>query len=465
MLTVGQLGVKGCPLPSESASFAKQRYKVLYLWINKTKKEEIIMSSGIALHFEKHRADGGNINGLQRHNERKPGGRHGNKNIRDEDTDKNILLYADDRKLNQRIDDRLELGYTGKKKIRKDAVKMVEASVQISGEITNQPEDVQEQYMRFAFKWLKSKFGEDNVVSAAIHKDETTMHLHFDFVPLTEDGRLSAKTILTKGKLHEMQDDLLRESQKFAPDLDFKRGESPTRGLSQKDFERVKKLEDEQKELTKQAEYRIEMAKQREQAADKALKQLDENRALVADGLNLANDRVAEANEYYQNKVQSADNYEKSINSRLNEKARIVGVKEREANEKSSRLNTKKADLDAREQQINERESQIAIKVANNQIKERTLNDRETKLNNREKAFEEKQSKFDDFLTRFENIVDRVKSLPVEFSQRFKQVVDKPEYIPITRHNYEKLEDELNADDLLSGLNQLSQDQNKGPQL
>lgn len=423
------------------------------------------MSSGIALHFEKHRADGGNINGLQRHNERKPGGRHGNKNIRDEDTDKNILLYADDRKLNQRIDDRLELGYKGKKKIRKDAVKMVEASVQISGEITNQPEDVQEQYMRFAFKWLKSRFGEDNVVSAAIHKDETTTHLHFDFVPLTEDGRLSAKTILTKGKLHEMQDDLLRESQKFAPELDFKRGESPTRGLSQKDFERVKKLEDEQKSLTEQAEYRIRMATQREQEAEDTITNTRQLQHKAVEGMQFANDRVAKANEYYKNKVQSADNYEKSINSRLNERAKLVVAKEQEVEEKSSRLDYKKANLDAREQQINERESQLAVKVANNQIKERNLNDREARLNNRETAFEEKQSKFDEFLTRFENIVDKVKSLPVELSQRFNRVVNKPEYNPITSHNYERLEDELNSDDLLSSLNQLSEDQNKGPQL
>ena len=49
-------------------------------------------------------------------------------------------------------------------------------------------------------KWLKDTFGEENLVSCVLHMDEKTPHLHLCFVPLTKDGRLSAKEILGNKK-------------------------------------------------------------------------------------------------------------------------------------------------------------------------------------------------------------------------------------------------------------------------
>ena len=44
---------------------------------------------------------------------------------------------------------------------------------------------------------LKDWFGGDaNVIGAAIHRDESKPHLHLDIVPITEDGKLSAKKML-----------------------------------------------------------------------------------------------------------------------------------------------------------------------------------------------------------------------------------------------------------------------------
>ncbi len=61
------------------------------------------------MHFEKHKR--GSTGGLQRHNEREPGQRHSNKNIKKPDRTKdNIFLKPkDDRTYGERVDDRLEL--------------------------------------------------------------------------------------------------------------------------------------------------------------------------------------------------------------------------------------------------------------------------------------------------------------------------------------------------------------------
>ena len=58
-----------------------------------------------------------------------------------------------------------------------------------------------------------------------VHMDEKTPHMHLCFVPLTSDGRLSAKDIVgNKKKLTQWQDEFWKHMVKKYPD--FERGES-----------------------------------------------------------------------------------------------------------------------------------------------------------------------------------------------------------------------------------------------
>ena len=51
------------------------------------------------------------------------------------------------------------------------------------------------------------KFGKQNIISAVVHMDEATPHMHLCFVPLTEDGRLSSKELIGGPKgLSTLQD-------------------------------------------------------------------------------------------------------------------------------------------------------------------------------------------------------------------------------------------------------------------
>lgn len=208
-------------------------------------------TSGVSLHFEKHKANDVGVNGLQRHNERVPGQRHKNENINDSRTKDNIFLKKSNNKFNKQVENTIERKRkNGLKGVRKDAVRMVEATVQLSGKILDDSEEEQEKVLRSSYDWLKNKFGEDNVISAVIHKDETNMHLHFDFVPFTEENKLSAKEVVTKPKLHEYQKDFLDYLKSVEPNGNFERGGGELNGLSQKDFEKVQQMFDEQdKEL------------------------------------------------------------------------------------------------------------------------------------------------------------------------------------------------------------------------
>ena len=80
-------------------------------------------------------------------------------------------------------------------------------------------------YFEYALKFLESKQSPDTFLSAVVHMDEKTPHLHLCFVPLTADGRLSAKEIIGNRKnLVKWQDEFWQHMVKQYPELE--RGES-----------------------------------------------------------------------------------------------------------------------------------------------------------------------------------------------------------------------------------------------
>ena len=196
--------------------------------------------STLAMHITKHKHG---TRGQQRHNERKEGQKHRNRNIDDSRTKDNVWLKPDDGKtFNERIQAILEENYTGKRKPRFDAVKMCEITVQIGGDLAeNGTEEEQVEALKEAFEELKAQYGEKNIVSAVIHVDETTPHLHFDFVPITKSGGLSAREVVgDRAQMRKTQARFLEAMQKRCPEYKFERKkENQFNGLEQKTFERL----------------------------------------------------------------------------------------------------------------------------------------------------------------------------------------------------------------------------------
>jgi hypothetical protein len=82
-------------------------------------------------------------------------------------------------------------------KRRKDAVLMVEYLMTASPEWWKTASaDQQAEFFRESRAWLDAKFGAQNVVVATVHRDETSPHLSAFVVPLTRDGRLSAREFI-----------------------------------------------------------------------------------------------------------------------------------------------------------------------------------------------------------------------------------------------------------------------------
>ena len=72
---------------------------------------------------------------------------------------------------------------------------------------TNEEND---KFFRDCLKFHESHFG--HIISAVIHYDETTPHLHIISVPLTKDGRLSARDVIgNKSKMSKTQDSFFEQ--------------------------------------------------------------------------------------------------------------------------------------------------------------------------------------------------------------------------------------------------------------
>lgn len=96
--------------------------------------------------------------------------------------------------------------------VRKDAVVMSQVLVTSDRAFFDALSKEQtERFFRDSYAFLSARFGADNVVSSIVHLDEKTPHMHFNFVPVTADGRLSAKQLFTPASLRELQDAFIEQ--------------------------------------------------------------------------------------------------------------------------------------------------------------------------------------------------------------------------------------------------------------
>lgn len=75
------------------------------------------------------------------------------------------------------------------------------------------PRENEKKFFEESYKFLEARYGEKNVISAYVHKDETTPHIHFSFVPVGYDKKndretVSAKMVLNRADLQTFHKNL-----------------------------------------------------------------------------------------------------------------------------------------------------------------------------------------------------------------------------------------------------------------
>lgn len=109
---------------------------------------------------------------------------------------------------------------------RKDSIRMIETLFTASPEFFKGKKRAEIRvFFEEALHFLEQHQSKETIISAVVHMDEKTPHMHLSFVPLTADGRLCAKEIVgNKKKLTRWQDRFWEHMVRKYPDLE--RGES-----------------------------------------------------------------------------------------------------------------------------------------------------------------------------------------------------------------------------------------------
>ena len=173
------------------------------------------------LRFAKYK--GPEISHIESHNERTKEKYASNPDVDTSRSHLNFHLATPERKYRAEAEKQIaEAGC----RTRSDSVRVVEALVTASPEFfKGKKKSEVKAYFTEALDFIQEYQSKDTIISAVVHMDEKTPHMHLCFVPLTEDKRLSAKEIVgNKKKLTWWQDEFWKHMVKKYPDLE--RGES-----------------------------------------------------------------------------------------------------------------------------------------------------------------------------------------------------------------------------------------------
>ena len=149
----------------------------------------------------------GDIVGIERENERD----ENYKSTRNPQIDKsrthlNYHTLPHEKKYLAFIDKRIK-ELAPKRKIKDDAVLITSFILSSDKEFfAGITPETQKQFFDDCTEFFAERYGKENVVSAVVHLDESTPHLHFNLIPVT-GGRLCAKELFDRAALRELQTD------------------------------------------------------------------------------------------------------------------------------------------------------------------------------------------------------------------------------------------------------------------
>ena len=177
------------------------------------------------LRFAKYK--GPEISKIEAHNERTKKEYKSNPDVDQSRSKDNVQLITPERKYRAESDRQIKAAGC---RTRSDSVRLVEAMFTATPEFfKGKTQEEIRAFFQEAVEFLTAHQAKETIISAVIHMDEKTPHMHLSFVPLTEDGRLCAKDIVGDRKhLTWWQDEYWKHMVKKYPDLERGRSASET---------------------------------------------------------------------------------------------------------------------------------------------------------------------------------------------------------------------------------------------
>lgn len=210
----------------------------------------------------------------------------------------------------------------GVSKTRKDAVMALDGLYTASADFFKDMSrhDVM-QYFRDCLEWHIKTYchGDDTLlVSAVVHFDETTPHMQVLSIPLTDDDKLSAKTVMGgRADYHARQDAFYED---VSSRWGLERGEVRDHADAKKHRDQMLWKAEQAEELARQAEDRVRQARTEELSAQLDIDDMRSQRDALTSQLDALDDCISDIEELTQQVRDSKAEHErrmKAISKRL----------------------------------------------------------------------------------------------------------------------------------------------------
>ena len=235
------------------------------------------------------------------------------------------------------------------------------------------------------YKFLNDRYGKENVISAYVHMDETTPHIHYAFVPVVIDKKkgipkLSAKERITRKDLNTFHPDLTKPmTAVFGRDIGIQNdatalGNQTIKQLRQK-TKNMEKFKAEPVPVTEIPPVVKKFLKE-----DKVIisrKELDRVNQAVEDAAVIMSNAEAVNAQLAEKAAKTDNNYKKSeeyIHKAEEHAEKIISAAEANANDSAKSI---EAARERWEQEKAEEQAQLAERINNADIREIVLSSRE----------------------------------------------------------------------------------------
>lgn len=298
-------------------------------------------------------------------------------------------------------------------------VKMLQLSVNI-GQVdedgnpvdTLSKDDYIKLYKDDVLPMLEDTFGADNIIGSAIHVDESKPHLHVDIVPLTADGKLSAKQVVGgRGKMHQRQKQWLETMQEKRPDLNFERKKDGVKGL---ELDKLKELTEVAKKEA--GEWLKDMRAEYNSRLD-ILSQVKNKQERDEVRLNSWERRLKQTEQAQTDKARELAQDQARLDKALpllDKSVADVLQAEKVQADRSAELDARERAVEGRESAVERREQGINKTVA--ERTEKAVGERTRTLDSRERVLVDKEQDFDKRLTMWAQaratLVDTLQKIP-----------------------------------------------------
>ena len=279
---------------------------------------------------------------------------------------------------------------TPPKRVKKDRVVLTGFCFTVPEGIANTP--AEKEYFNHCYDWLKKSFGEDNIITADVHRDEihqywdnqkniwteSRAHMHAEIIPYTKTRGVNCKNFMNRDSLKRWHDDLDKYIYEHMGIHDFVYAESKTLG---RNTDMLKK-----ESIEAQAKMLKDLNKQ--------VKQIKANEG----NLEQREQIISEWQDELQEREQSLADMEQDVNIREDELIRRKDIADAEIGRQTARVQSAKSNAD-KQIQAEQQRTETAIRGM-----QEDMSNMETELSDAKKRFKQVQHKLN---SEYDELVQR----------------------------------------------------------